>query len=76
MEFLKKMNASVDLTQFDHKHSLFDGNVVDSFGMVELITFLEERYAIRFEGKDLVKEHLESIDRLAELVLQRQAQLS
>lgn len=50
---------------------LFENGILDSFGMVEMIGFLENKYNVRFNEDDLVKENLESLDKIAELVLQK-----
>lgn len=47
---------------------LFESGVLDSFSMVELISFLENKYCIRLTEEDLVKENLETIVKMAHLV--------
>ena len=47
---------------------LFESGILDSFTMVELIGFLEEKYSIRLTEEDLVKENLETIEKIAQLI--------
>ncbi|KKT91717.1 MAG: Phosphopantetheine-binding protein [Parcubacteria group bacterium GW2011_GWF2_45_11] len=47
---------------------LFESGVLDSFSMVELISFLENKYSIRLTEEDLIKENLETILKIAHLV--------
>jgi acyl carrier protein len=41
--------------------SLLDHGVIDSTGMLELVSFLENRYEIEVEDEDLVPENLDSV---------------
>lgn len=41
--------------------SFLDSGVVDSTGILELISFLEERFGIRVEDEELVPENLDSL---------------
>ncbi len=47
---------------------LFETGALDSFSMVELITFLENKYSMRFSADDLKREYLESVDKIVELI--------
>ena len=45
--------------------SFLDLCIIDSTGVLELVSFLERRYAITVEDDELVPENLDSIDNLA-----------
>ena len=45
--------------------SLLDRGIVDSTGVMELVSFLEETYGITFQDRELVPANLDSINRLA-----------
>ena len=45
--------------------SFLDLGIVDSTGVLELVSFLERRYALKLDDEDLVPENLDSIDNLA-----------
>ena len=47
---------------------LLGTGVLDSVTVVMLVAFLEERFGVRLGDEHLVKEHLESIDRLGALI--------
>lgn len=51
--------------------SLIQGGWVDSTGMLELITFLEEEYGIRISDTEMVPENLDSIERIAAFVARK-----
>lgn len=48
--------------------SFLDSGIVDSTGMLELITFLEETYSIKIEPEEMLPENLDSVNRAAKFV--------
>lgn len=60
----EKPNLNVDLRDCD----LFATGLMDSFRLFSLITFLEEKFAIRFDPADLNIENFKSVNNIAELV--------
>jgi acyl carrier protein len=53
------------------------GNVVDSLGVLDLVTFLQERFAIAVEDEDVVPGNLDTVSNLVAFVagkLQNKAQ--
>jgi acyl carrier protein len=44
------------------------GNVIDSNGVLELVMFLQERFAIRVEDDEVTSDNLDSLKRLATFV--------
>ncbi len=53
---------------FDDDDSLIEGGIVDSTGVMELVSFLEETYGIAIEDRELVAANLDSITRLRAFV--------
>ena len=45
-----------------HDASLLDAGIIDSTGILELVSFLEDRYAVRVEDDELVPENLDSVN--------------
>jgi acyl carrier protein len=48
--------------------SLLDAGVVDSTGVLELVSFLERTYQIQIADQDLVPENLDSVASIARFV--------
>lgn len=48
--------------------SFVDSGLIDSTGVLELVTFVEERYGFQVNDDELVPENLDSIERLARFV--------
>ena len=53
--------------------SLIDNDLIDSTGILELVGFLEERFAIAVADADIVPANLDTIDRIAGFVARKQA---
>ncbi len=61
--------GSLELTR---EMSLLDSGIVDSLGVLDLVTFIEQQFGIVAEDDDLVAENFESIDSLVRFVQERQ----
>ncbi|HKE84668.1 MAG TPA: acyl carrier protein [Vicinamibacterales bacterium] len=57
--------ASTDLRDDE---SLLDRGLIDSTGVLELVGFLERRYAISIDDRELVPDNLDSIARIVAFV--------
>jgi acyl carrier protein len=53
--------------------SLIEAGVIDSTGVLELVGFLEEEFALRIADDELVPENLDSIDNIVRFVERKQA---
>ena len=71
------MNYSKELRQFvianftfgedaglEDDSSFLDTGIIDSTGILELITFLESTYGIRVDASEMVPENLDSINKV------------
>jgi acyl carrier protein len=48
--------------------SFLDAGLIDSTGVLELVSFLEARFRIRIEDSELAPINLDSVDRVARFV--------
>ena len=55
----------------DHD-SLFSSGIVDSLGVLDLVTYLENEFGVIVADEDLLAENFESIGRMAEFVMLKQ----
>ncbi len=51
--------------------SFLESGIIDSTGVLELVSFLEERFGIRVEDDELVPENLDSIENVANYVARK-----
>lgn len=57
--------------QMDDKDSLLDAGIVDSIGILEIVSFIEEAFTIQVTDEDLVPENFATISSVAAFVLRR-----
>jgi acyl carrier protein len=51
--------------------SFLENGIIDSTGVLELIAFLEERFGITLDERDLTPENLDSLNKVTRLVEMR-----
>lgn len=61
-------NYMVDLEDIPHDESLIDEGIIDSFGLVEIATFLEKVFSIKINEEDMVRENFGSVNKLISFV--------
>lgn len=54
---------------------LLEKHIIDSTGVLEIISFLEQRFGIRVEDAELIPENLNSIRNIANYVAKKNATL-
>ena len=52
---------------------LFEAGVIDSFGQVELVGFLERNFQVHFTDEELMSPKMASLAGMAELVISKMA---
>ena len=53
---------------FNDTDSFLDNGIIDSTGVLELVTFLEEKFGIKVENDEIIPENLDSISNLEEFI--------
>ena len=54
-----------------NSHDLLGGGIIESLGVLEVVTHLESAYGISLVDEDLVSENFQSIDCIVDFVLRR-----
>ena len=54
--------------------SFLDNGIVDSLGVLELVSFIEDRFGIEVKDEELVPENLDSIENLLSYIVRKQAE--
>ncbi len=62
-----------DPASIDDDTLLVTNGIVDSTGMLEVIAFLEDQFAIRISDQEMTPENLESVSRISRFVARKQA---
>jgi acyl carrier protein len=71
--FVSKNFYVPDPTSFDDRTSFLDRGIIDSTGVLELVSFVEAEYAIAVADDDMVPTNFDSIDALVAFVAARRA---
>ena len=71
-EFVAKNFYLPDPTSFDDKTSFLERGIIDSTGVLELVTFVENEYGITVADDDMVPANFDSIDALVAFVARKQ----
>jgi len=56
---------------FSDDDSFLDTGIIDSTGVMELVAFLEEQFAIKISDQDLLPENLDSVSLVAQFVCRK-----
>jgi acyl carrier protein len=68
-QFLNQhMLLSLDNLESFRNTNLFDAGLIDSFGLVELVSFLEKTFCIKIEDSDIADMSLVSIQNIVDTV--------
>ena len=72
-EFVAKNFYMADPTSFDDRSSFLDRGIIDSTGVLELVSFVEGEYGLSVADEDIVPANFDSIDALAAFVARKKA---
>lgn len=61
-----------DGSALDNDASFLEQGVIDSTGVLELVEWLEDSFAIKVDDTELVPENLDSVNRLAAFIERKQ----
>ncbi|MBC2714543.1 MAG: acyl carrier protein [Desulfobacteraceae bacterium] len=71
MDYIEDINKFIienflfgDENNLEKNASLLENGIIDSTGVLELISFLEETYGITIEDDEMVPENLDSMDNI------------
>ncbi len=57
--------------KLDKQENIFNSGIIDSLGFVNLIGFISEAFDIEFEPEDLIEDNFYSLERMAQIILQK-----
>jgi acyl carrier protein len=67
-EFVAKQFYIADASSFDDASSFLDRGIIDSTGVLELVTFAENEFGFAVADEEIVPANFDSIDALAAFV--------
>ena len=66
-------NFDVDMDDIEDDTPLFSSNLLDSFGMIDLVTFIEEEAVVKFGALDMHLDNLDSVSQILAFVAAKKA---
>jgi len=70
-EFVLKQFPAARKRETGDRDSLLEQGVVDSMGVLEIVTFIESTFEVTLSDDELMSDHFESIAAMAELVYRK-----
>lgn len=65
MNILMEIDESID---WENEKELIDGRLLDSFGVISLISELEEEFDIEIDAAEMIPENLNSADAMWKMI--------
>jgi acyl carrier protein len=60
-----KENFMIDLDDgFSNDESFLENGIIDSTGVLELVTFIEEYFGIKVEDEEIIPENMDSLNNI------------
>ena len=66
-------NFDVDREDIEDDTPLFSSSLLDSFGMIDLVTFIEAEAAVKFGALDMHLDNLDSVSQILAFVAAKRA---
>jgi len=60
-------------SEFNNETDLFDAGIIDSFGFIELVTFLEKNFDVKLTDEELRSDGLNSVSKMTTTILNKQS---
>jgi acyl carrier protein len=68
---LAEFAADLGTKSFDPDEDLLEQRIIDSLGLLKLVTFLEKSHGIQVNDEDIVPENFQSLNSMAKFVEQK-----
>jgi acyl carrier protein len=73
-EFIRDTFPSTDDDNLSADQSLFEAGILDSIGVLSLVTWLEQEFEIIVDDDDVVPENIDGVARLVRYVTNKRAE--
>ena len=57
--------------KLDNDDSFLEANLIDSTGIIELVTFVEEQYHITVKDNEITRENFDSINKIKNYIINK-----
>ncbi len=70
LEFITR-NFMVEREEIDLGKSMIDEGIIDSFGLIEIATFMEDQFSMTVEDDDMNRDNFGSVLKLVDFIYKR-----
>ena len=70
-DYIEKIFVYDQETNFKVDESLLDSGLVDSTGILEVVSFIEETFNISIEDEEMVPDNLDSVNKIASFIFRK-----
>lgn len=57
--------------EFDEDDSFLENGIIDSTGVLELVTFTEEEFGIHIDDEEMVPDNLDSVNNISRFIVEK-----
>lgn len=57
--------------EFSNDRSFYEAGVFDSIGILEIVTYIENVFEIRFEEEEIIPENISTINNLVDFIMKK-----
>ena len=65
-----------NIENLDESDSLLESGIIDSMGILKLVTFIEDKFQLKIEAEELIPENFETLFAIANMISNTNAILS
>lgn len=65
MEILMDMDPDID---YEHEDKLIDDHILDSFGVITLVSEIEDAFDVRIEAAEMIPENFNSVQAIWQMI--------
>lgn len=65
LEILMEMDPDID---YEHEDKLIDDHILDSFGVITLVSEIEDAFDVRIEAAEMVPENFNSVQAIWKMI--------
>lgn len=72
VDFIKRyicVNRQVE--DLDSNKEIFNSGIVDSFGLIELLAYIEDEFEVKIENYEIVENEADTIEKIVDLINKR-----
>jgi acyl carrier protein len=65
---LKELAPDLNPDELDADQPLLESGIIDSFGIMTLLSFIEDKFKLKIQADDLIPENFETLSAIANLI--------